>query len=66
MCVLWIGLSRKKEQQGKDSIGITITSIVEKYIRPCVLGHILALFHLTFATIIYYPCFVGEETDSER
>lgn len=47
-------------------MGIRITSIIEKYVRPCVLGHILALSHLIFATIIYYPCFVGEETGSWR
>lgn len=50
-------VSDRRKSRGKDAAGLTITSTVEKYVRPCTLGHVLALSHLIFATIIYYYSF---------
>lgn len=54
--MLEVGLSRQRNNRGKDSEGITVAnSILRNTNQALYASHILALSNLIFATIIIVP-----------
>lgn len=56
VCVLEVGLSRQRNNRGKDPEGITVAnSILRNMNQALYASHILALSNLIFANIIIVP-----------